>query len=232
MYRARTYRESRHSIRPVYDTTVEATALKTILTFLGGLLIVLTVSAEPAPPLQALQIPIDQIIATLKDPQFREESRKDAQRERIQSIINDIFDFDAIARLAVGRYWKSFKSEERSAFAEVFGDLIRDSYIERMQEEFKNEKIAYLGEQRKSPTKSRVETKIIRESMEIPIKYSMWLKDDLWKVYDVNIEGVSLVKNYRTQFSKILLKRPPAELIEQVRKKVRNLKNRREQAGK
>ena len=101
-----------------------------------------------------------------------------------------------------------------------------------MQEEFKSEKIAYLGEKRKSQTKSRVETKIIRETMEIPVNYSMRLKDGIWKVYDVNIEGVGLVKNYRIQFDKILLKKPPAELIEQVREKVQNLKSEKGQAGK
>ena len=206
--------------------------MKPILIAIGALLAILSVSAEPISPLQALQIPIDRVIDTLRDPQYQSASQKDVQQKKIREIINGIFDFNAIARRAVGRYWKSFNPEEKKVFSDAFAELLRDSYIRKMQGDFKNEAVAYLGDETRSPAKSLVKTKIIRDTMEIPVDYSMQLRDDFWKVYDVKIEGVSLVKNYRTQFNKILFKKTPAELIEQVVKKVRNLKNKEEEAGK
>jgi phospholipid transport system substrate-binding protein len=206
--------------------------LKTILTLLGGLLIAVTVSAEPVSPLQALQVPIDRIIDTLKDPLYQEATKAVGQKQRIQDIIDSFFDFDAIARLAVGRHWRSFNIEEKTVFTDVFSELLSNSYIGRMQGEFNNEKVIYLGEKRKSPTKSVVKTRIFRESIKIPVDYSMRLKDDAWKVYDIKVEGVSLVKNYRTQFNKILFKKSPAALIEQVTKKIEDLKDKKEEDEK
>lgn len=206
--------------------------VKTIPILLGALLIALTTMAEPIPPLQALQNPINQIIGTLKDPQYQDPSQRDRQQAEIRRTINSIFDFDAIARRAVGRYWKSFSPEERKTFTEAFANLLTMSYVDKIQGEFTNEKVAYLSDERKSPTKSLVKTKIIRQAIEIPVDYSLRLKNASWKIYDVNIEGVSLVKNYRIQFNKILFKKPPAVLIEKVRDKVQGLESKKERAGK
>jgi len=180
--------------------------------------------------MQALQTPINQVIDVLRDPQYGTVTQRDIQQTKIRGIIEGIFDFDGIARSSVGRYWRSFEPEEKKVFSALFTELLSISYIRRMQGEFSNEKVAYLGVEAVSPVKSRVKTKIIRDTVEIPIDYGMRLRDSSWKVYDVNIEGVSLVKNYRTQFNRILFKKTPGALIEKVEKKVRDLKAK-EQTG-
>lgn len=183
-----------------------------------------TVNAEPIPPLTALQNPIDRVIETLRDPQFQTDAQKAMQHEKIRSIIDEVFDFKAIAMRAVGRNWRRFSTEEKKAFVDIFSELLSNTYIGKMQGEFKNEQVSYIGADAKGDSKSLVKTMIIRDTLEIPVSYSMRLRNDSWKVYDVNIEGVSLVKNYRTQFNKILINKKPADLIAQVAKKVNNLK--------
>ncbi len=204
--------------------------MKQILVVLVILLAVLPVDGEPLTPMQALRTPIDQVVVTLRDPQYQNAAQRGIQHKTIQGIINDIFDFDAIAMRAVGRNWRTFSPEERREFSDVFAQLLSNSYIRKMQGEFRNEQVVYVGSDAKSPTKSLVKTKIVRDTVEIPVNYSLRFKNDKWNVYDVNIEGVSLVKNYRTQFNKILSKKTPAALIQQVKKKVNDLQTK-EQRG-
>jgi len=201
--------------------------MKTVLSVLTGLVICWTALAEPMTPMQALQGPIDQVIRILKGPQYREASQEGSQQERIRTVIDEIFDFDAIARLSVGRHWKRFAPEEKASFADSFAKLLSNSYIERMQGEFENEEVIYLAQERKSSSKSLVKTEIARETKRIPVDYSMRLRSDGWRVYDVKVEGISLVKNYRTQFSRILFKETPAALIERVNRKVEKLGDRK-----
>ena len=98
--------------------------------------------------------------------------------------------------------------------------MLGNSYIGRIQGEYEDERIVYQEQKKISTTKARVKTKILRRSNDIPVVYSMLQRDGSWKIYDVNIEGVSLVKNYRTQFGKILMKNSPSLLIERLKKKI------------
>jgi phospholipid transport system substrate-binding protein len=117
--------------------------------------------------------------------------------------------------------WKNFTPEQRKEFTEVFTDLLKNTYIDKIQSEFQNETIQFLTEEKVSDDKALVKTKVIRNGkIEIPMDYSMRHRDGAWKVYDVAIEGVSMVKNYRTQFKDILAKESPAQLITRLKDKV------------
>ena len=102
---------------------------------------------------------------------------------------------------------------------DAFTDLLANNYIRRIQSGFRNEKVVFTGEEVVTNTKAVVRTKIVREGGEIPVDYSLKAEGAGWRIYDINIEGVSLVQNYRSQFSQILLKESPDQLIERVRKK-------------
>jgi len=193
--------------------------MKTALTLLIGLCLCVPVWAETTGPLKALQTPIDNVLNLLKDPLYKDKSQENVQYNQIREIINDIFNFNLIAQRSVGRYWKAFSPEEKQLFTDVFSDLLSHTYIQRIQGEYKNETVVYLREQMLSADKSLVQTKIIREAIEIPADYNMQLIDNSWKIYDVHVEGVSLVQNYRTQFNKILLKESPQQLIEKIKNK-------------
>jgi phospholipid transport system substrate-binding protein len=205
--------------------------LKTILTLFVGLIITSATFADDTGAMQALQTPLDKILALLQDPLYQEKDRQDLRQEKIREIINTIFDFDAISRRAVGRSWKRFSQQEKIAFTAVFSDLLGNSYISKIQGAFKNQRVTYLGERSLSDVKSLVKTQIAGEDLQTPVDYSMRRRNSTWKIYDVNIEGVSLVKNYRSQFNTFLSRKKPAQLIQQVKEKVEKQAHKGEVSG-
>lgn len=190
------------------------------------LLTVLLLTAIPAwagaaEPMATIKAPIDQVIAILNDPQYKSPGSRMAQREIIWNTVKPMFDFDEIAKRAVARNWRDFSDEEKRAFADVFAEFLGNTYIDKIQGEYHNEQIVYLGEDFYSDVYAEVKTHIVREALEIPVNYRMF-KDGggQWKVYDIIVEGVSLVKNYRTQFASILKNESPAQLIQRLNKKL------------
>lgn len=190
-----------------------------LFVFLIFLISPLSTDAQPK-PLEALKPPIDQFIAILNDPKYKaDESLKSEQHDRIWEAVNSIFDFNEISKRALARDWRKFSSSEKEEFTEIFGTFLGNTYISKIQGEYHNEKIIYGDEQIVDNKWALVRTSIKRETLEIPVDYKMKLIDGQWKIYDVVVEGISLVKNYRIQFSSILKKETPAQLIERLKKK-------------
>ena len=168
-------------------------------------------------PLDELKVPMEQAIAILKDSQYN--NKKEVQREKIWELVSQVFDFKAISMRALAKNWKLFNDEQKKEFTKVFAELLKNTYIDKIQGEFHDEEIVFTGQDLISSKKARVNTKIIRGKVEIPMDYSMRLSHDKWMVYDVNIEGVSLVKNYRNQFKEVLAKDSPDQLIQRLKEK-------------
>lgn len=189
--------------------------------------------AQVPQPLDVIQTRIDEVISILKDPQYTEETASGPQRERMWNIIEEVFDFREMGKRTLGRYWKKFSDQQLEEFAGLFSKLLGNSYLDKIQRGYKDEKVVYLS-QKISQEKPRalVKTKIMRENIEIPVHYSMMRRKEAWRVYDVKIEGVSLVKNYRTQFSSILIKKPPADLLDMLKKKIDRQEKERAQKQK
>ncbi len=176
-------------------------------------------SSFSAELIDVLRAPVHQIIDTLKDSQYQGPYGKTKQADKIWAIVKDIFDFNKISMLAVARNWKRFNQDQKKAFTAAFTTLLGETYIDKIQGGFQDEKVVFLSEEKITKSKAVVKTKIVRHSIDIPVNYKLYLKKDQWKIYDINIEGVSLVKNYRSQFKKLLIKETPDMLIERVIKK-------------
>jgi phospholipid transport system substrate-binding protein len=197
-----------------------------LLIFLGG-----TAPVLGAGPTEAVQGKMEQLISILDDPRFRDPGARGAQKEEIRRITRQIFDFTEISMRALGRNWRTLSSGEKGEFREVFTELLENTYISKIQDEYSDEKVVYLEQQMASDNVALVRTKVIRESVDVPVDYSMRLKNGSWRIYDVRVEGVSLVKNYRTQFAKILAKESPAQLIQRLRNKVAKQREGKEESG-
>jgi len=188
--------------------------------------------ARPLPalatgPMDELKPPIDAVIAILNDPQYKKTGTKSDQRDAIWKAVKRIFDFDEISRRAVARQWNRFSDAEKKSFSDVFAQFLGNTYIDKIQGEYHNEKIVYIGQELYQDRYAEVKTQIMRESLQIPLYYRMIKESNgQWKVYDVIVEGVSLVKNYRTQFANILRKEKPEQLIERLKKKLAEQNNR------
>ena len=161
---------------------------------------------------------IDRVVSTLDNPAMKGEGKAAERRAAVRLIANEIFDFGEIARRSLGRYWQPLSEAQRTEFVGLFGDLLERSYISKI-ELYGGEKIVYSGE-RMDGDLAIVSTKILtKNGTEVPIDYRLFKRGDSWKVYDVNIEGISLVSNYRTQFNKIIQSNGYNTLVDRMKAK-------------
>ncbi len=166
-----------------------------------------------------VQTKVNTVLTILNDPQYASQEGKQRQKDKLVEAGEDLFDFTEVTRRSVGNYWKHFSSDQRIEFRNLFAQLLQKIYMDKIQA-YKGEKVQFEKEIQLSATKAEVDTHILWDGKEIPLNYMLRLKNNEWKVYDVIVEGVSLVKNYRSQFRSILAKNPPSVLLEQVRQKV------------
>ena len=136
--------------------------------------------------------------------------------------MDGIFDYTFISKSTLGRFhWENdFSVAQRDEFVKVFSKFLGNTYLEKIQEGYENQKVDYLSEDMLTPSKAVVKTSITSPKNQIPVDYFMRAQDGTWKIYDVNVEGVSLVQNYRSQFNSFLLNQKAEKLIDQLRSKI------------
>ena len=167
----------------------------------------------------SVRMSVETIIGILKDAGLDQS----AKREKIRAAIAERFDFRAMSQRTLATNWRKASKEEQQQFVELFAELIQNTYIGRV-ETYTNEEVQYPGE-KTTDDRAVVDTLIVTSSKEIPVTYKLYLKDDRWLVYDVNIEGVSLISNFRTSYQEIVKKDGLAGLLAQMEQKVRELAN-------
>ncbi len=161
---------------------------------------------------------IDRVVATLDSPVLKGDGKVLERRTAVRKIANEIFDFSEIARRSLGRYWQPLTEPQRTEFVALFGDLLERSYISKI-ELYGGEKIVYSGE-RVEADLATVSTRIMtKNGTEVPVDYRLFKRGDRWMIYDVSVEGISLVSNYRTQFNKIIQTNGYNGLVEKMRTK-------------
>ena len=173
-----------------------------------------------AEPLDVLKDSVDRVLVILGDPKYSDPSTRDEQKNMLWDIIRQIFDFNEMARSTIARHWREFTDTQKKEFTNVFGQFLGSNYLDKISTGFEGEKVAYLGYNMTTDNKAIVKTKILMKDADAPVDYSMININGTWKVYDVKVEGISLIKNYRSQFDSILAKNSPDSLIEMIRKKV------------
>ena len=178
----------------------------------------LALPAVAGPVTDQLKGAIDRVIKVLDDPALKGEGHAPERRRAVRKIAEDIFDFAEIARRSLARHWQPLTDKQRAEFVSLFSDLLERSYISKI-ELYGGEKIVYANE-RVEGDQATVATRIVtKNGTEVPIDYRLMKKSDKWLVYDVTIEGVSLVSNYRTQFNKIIQTASYDELVQKLKNK-------------
>jgi phospholipid transport system substrate-binding protein len=191
------------------------TALLTIL-----MVLLFTMAAYAGVPQDTVQANVNKVLDVLRDPKLKAESAKEAKKKKLRAIYEQMFDDVELGKRTLARNWNSLSVPQRQEFVILFRQVLEKAYIDRILA-YTNEKIVYERETMVSGTLAEIQTKVVMASKEIPITYKVILKNGSWKVYDVVVENVSLVLNYRTQFSDILAKNKPEQLLEILRKKVK-----------
>jgi phospholipid transport system substrate-binding protein len=198
--------------------------MRSLLTTALTLAVAALLAAPPASagePTEQLKTQVDRVLKLLDDPALKDKPKD--KRVAVRKIAEDIFDFGETAKRSLGRHWAARTPAERDEFVKLFGDLLERSYISKI-ELYGGEKIQYLNDKVEGDQASVMSKLLTKTNTEVPIEYRMLKKGDRWLVYDVIIEGVSLVSNYRTQFNKIIQTSSYAELV-------KKMKSRQEEMG-
>ena len=160
----------------------------------------------------------DKLLAILKDPQLKGESKKNERRDKLKELIYQRFDFTEMARRSLGSEWRRRSPEEQKEFVKLFTGLLERTYLDNI-ESYNGEKFQYLKEQEDN-NHAQVDTKIIdNKGQEVSVNYRLHKVNGDWKVYDVVIAEISLVNNYRSQFNRVLATSSYEELVNRMKGK-------------
>jgi len=178
-------------------------------------------TAAVVDPLEQIKTTVSNIIGVMQNQELSRPDRKEVRREKIMAYVSQRFDFEEISKQTLAANWRDLNPEQRKNFERLFSELLKNTYIGRV-EAYSNEvvhfdKEIFDGDQR---SKVMVYTKVVKNNQEIPINYKLMSKNGDWFVYDVMIEGVSLVRNYRTEFARILAQDQYPGLIKRLQEKI------------
>lgn len=185
-----------------------------------SLLIILASAADvlAGVPMNEVKKTTDEVLNVLRNKELKGPAKEELRRGKILAIVSQIFDFREMAKRSLGIYWRRRTPQERDEFVPLYKDLLNRTYMRKV-ERYTNEKIDYTDESVRDGY-AVVRTRVITNTgTEIPLDYRLMKDDGKWVVYDVVIEGVSLVNNYRSQFSQIIRSDSYKELVKRLKKK-------------
>ena len=162
---------------------------------------------------------INRVLEVLGDPALKGDAGKNEKTEKIRKIAEDLFDFGELSRRTLGKSWQQFSADQQTEFISLYKSLLQKNYSEKIVS-YNDERIVFGKETTLSEKTSEIETTLRGKTADIPINDRLLLKSGKWSVYDVIIEGVSLINNYRSQFREILANKPPEGLLDVLRNKV------------
>jgi len=187
------------------------------LLFLIGL--AFPAAAQPPSPTELVKERVSAVLDVLKSDEYRQADAK-KRMDMLKAKAIDYFDKEEIARRSLGANWKKFSPEQQQEFIRLYEEFLKQRYLSEIGDyDYEGEQVRYIGE-RLEGNKARVETVVMTSDKEIPIDYSLKRSNGDWKVYDVRIEKISMVKNYRAQFSEILANGTPEKLLDTLRQRI------------
>ena len=184
------------------------------------MLFVFSMPVYAGAPMASVKENVNKVLDVLRDSKLKGPSAKEAKKEKLRVIYKGMFDEVEFSRRTMASNWAKLNPAQQTEFVVLFEQVLEKAYIDKILD-YSNEKVDFYKEDMKKDTQAEIQTKIVTSSKEIPIFYRVILKDGKWRVFDVVVENVSLVQNYRTQFNDILANKTPEQLLEILRKKVK-----------
>ena len=166
---------------------------------------------------EAVSGTINEVIRILDDKDLKKPGRAEERRRLLEKVIGDRFNYEEMSRRSLGAQWQKLSDGERREFVDLFKRLLSSSYADKI-EGYSGEKVQYINERREGEY-AEIRTKVASDKTEIPLDYRVLNQSGDWRVYDVVVDGVSLVNNYRSQFTKIIRESSYADLVEKLREK-------------
>jgi len=183
------------------------------------LIIGIAVPVIAGEPTEKIKQTTDKILSITGDPALKDRSKAEERRRLIRTAVDERFDWEEMARRSLARYWAQRTDEEKKEFVPLYADLLEKTYMSKV-ESYSGEKVRYEGETMDRDY-AAVKVRIItQKNVDIPVEYRLKKAGNDWLVYDVSIEGVSLVNNYRTQFNSIITQSSYQNLVKKLKEKV------------
>ena len=173
-------------------------------------------------PTDTMKATIDEVLRIIRDNDLKQPGKAEERRQLLERAVGARFDYQEMSRRALGAPWNTLSDQEKQEFVNLFRTLLTNSYADKI-ETYSGEGVQYLNE-RTEKEYAEVRTKVVSGKTEIPLDYRLINRVDDWRVYDVVVDGISLVNNYRGQFTKIIRSSSYTDLVEQLRKKSDKLK--------
>ena len=184
------------------------------------ILFIFSVPVYAGVPMATVEANVKKVLDVLRDSKLKGPAAKEAKKEKLRVIYKGMFDEIEFSKRTLARNWTKLSATQQKEFIDLFEQVLEKAYIDKILD-YTNEKVNFYKENIISGNQAEIQTKVVTASKEIPIFYRVTKKDGQWKVYDVVVENVSLVQNYRTQFNDILSNKTPEQLLEILRKKVK-----------
>ena len=175
------------------------------------------VDAQAESPTEVVRTTINEVIHTLEDKRLKQPDQQQARRRTLEQIVAQRFDYAEMSKRALGGQWTSLTAEQRDEFVGLFKAFLSDRYAGRI-EDYTGEEVQYLAE-RIEGQYAEVRTKLVSNKVNVPMDYRLIKKTEKWYAYDIIVDGVSLVKNYRSQFTKIIHDASYAELVRRLQER-------------
>jgi phospholipid transport system substrate-binding protein len=153
----------------------------------------------------------------LEDPKLKDPAKLIPRRRMLENVIAARFDYAEMSKRALAAHWTPLTAAERSEFVELFKSFLSDRYAEKI-EDYSGEQVVYLSE-RTEGSYAEVRTELRSSKLQVPMDYRLYLKEGQWHAYDIIVDGVSLVRNYRSQFDKIIRADSYQELVQRLRER-------------
>jgi phospholipid transport system substrate-binding protein len=196
--------------------------IKTLALGLALNLVLAVSGAQAGQPTEIIKGVLDQVQEILRNPAYQGPAQKSQRRRLIKQAVDRRFDYQEMARRSLGSTWGSLSSSQRNDFVRLFAELLEASYSDKIEKYAGNVKMDYIGESLDEDY-AEVRTLVVRANDRITFSYRLLKEGGGWKIYDVVIEGVSLVSNYRSQFSRIIHESSYPELVRRLKNKVNEL---------
>jgi phospholipid transport system substrate-binding protein len=166
-------------------------------------------------PTEAVRVVLTEVFRILEEPSLKASSQQAERRRLLEETISRRFDYREMSKRTLASHWSRLTDAEREEFVDLFKNFLSDRYAGKIAG-YSGEKVHYLGERLEGQF-AEVRTKLVSNKVEIPMDYRLINKDRRWYAYDIIADGVSLVKNYRSQFDKIIGSESYAELTKRLR---------------
>lgn len=194
-------------------------ALALIVLLIGASIVTAPQTAAAATARDVVQQVIDRALPVLRDKQ----TPLPARRLKLRNLLQSNFDFHQMARIALGYHWRQLNAQQKAQFSKLFTAFLENAYLSKIQY-YSGQDVEVMGENSEGPGFVRVHTKIVEQGKQpIPVDYLLEQKGSDWKIYDVTVDSISIIANYRNQFNRVINDQGYAKLVADMRAKQKAL---------